>query len=153
MATTMQDVIERAITVKAPMERVYNAITDPKQIIAWFPDAIDGTLGVGDCPLFDFGADGKARICVCAADPFDYFAYRWVPASIDHGNSFLGDVLSRPNTLVEFRLKSTADGTVVTLRESGFAGLPAEVAEKSFSDNSGGWDYMMNRLAELMSKG
>jgi hypothetical protein len=30
--------------------------------------------------------------------------------------------------------------------ESGFASLPAEVAEKSLKQNSGGWDYMLGRL-------
>lgn len=38
----MQDAIIREITVKASQERVYQAITDPAEIIKWFPDAIEG---------------------------------------------------------------------------------------------------------------
>ena len=40
----------------------------------------------------------------------------------------------------------------VTVKESGFASLPPEVAEKCFNDNSGGWEYMMDRLEKLVNQ-
>jgi len=58
----MQDTIVREITVKAPKERVYTAITDPTQIIKWFPDAVEGKLEAGERPVFDFGEYGKNQI-------------------------------------------------------------------------------------------
>jgi uncharacterized protein YndB with AHSA1/START domain len=146
----MQDVIVREITVKAAKERVYKAITDPKQIITWFPDAIeDGTLEVGERPVFVFDGYGKSQIYVEAAKPFEYFAYRWVPGSA----GLIGDVLTVPNTLVEFHIEESKDGTKVTLKESGFASLPSEVAQKSFNQNSGGWEHMMSRLEKVMNQG
>jgi uncharacterized protein YndB with AHSA1/START domain len=54
--------------------------------------------------------------------------------------------------LVEFFIEEMEQGTKVTVKESGFAALPAEVAEKSFKDNSGGWGYMMERLEKLMNQ-
>lgn len=143
----MQDTIEREITVKANKEKVYKAITDPEQIITWFPDAVEGKLEVGERPVFVFEGHGKSQIYVVDAKPFEYFAYRWVPGSA----STEGDVLTVPNTLVEFRIEEMADGTKITLKESGFAALPAEVAEKSFGENSGGWEYMINRLEKILS--
>jgi len=144
----MQDTIVREITVKAPKERVYKAITDPKQIVTWFPDAIEGTLEVGERPIFNFGKHGKNQIYVEAANPYDYFAYRWVPGS----NNVTGDVLTVPNTLVEFRIETSEGMTKVTLTESGFASLPAEVAQKSFEQNSGGWEFMISRLEKILNE-
>jgi uncharacterized protein YndB with AHSA1/START domain len=148
----MQDIIERQITIRAPKERVYNAITDPKQIVSWFPETIDGTLEVGARPIIDFGKDYRFQLYVVAANPYDYFAYRWVPANADGTVGFLGDVLAFPNTLVEFRLSEDNNCTTVSLSESGFASLPPEVAAKQLEQNSGGWDYMLDRLEKLLSQ-
>jgi len=142
----MQDTIERELTVKAPKERVFNAIADPTQITAWFPDSVEGSLEVGQNPILDFGTDGKTQIHVVANQPYDYFAYRWVPINADKTSGFVGDILSRPNTLVEFRLQEGPEGTTVKLTESGFASLPAELQEKSIANNNEGWDYMFDRL-------
>ena len=150
MITTMQNTIEREITVRAPKERVFKAITDPKQIVAWFPDAVEGNIEAGERPTFDFGNNFKVQIYVLAVDPHDYFAYNWVPCNCA-ADSFRGDVLSEPHTLVEFRLQEVPSGTLVRVTESGFASLPVENAEKLFNGNSDGWAYMIGRLETLMS--
>ncbi|HEY0867227.1 MAG TPA: SRPBCC family protein [Fimbriimonas sp.] len=146
----MRDTIEREIIIRAPVERVYNAIAEPEQIVRWFPDAIEGRLKPGERPTLDFGEYGKSSIYVEAAEPHHYFAYRWRPGSdsLDTG----GDVLQQPNTLVEFRLEPVAEGTRLKLTESGFASLPAEVYEKAFKDNNEGWDYMLDRLAKYAAQ-
>ena len=147
----MQDSLTRDILVKASKEKVYAAITDPKQIIIWFPDAIEGgTLEPGQKPIFIFGKEGqhKSQIHVESAKPFDYFSFRWVPGS----TGMLGDVLTVPNTLVEFFIEELPEGTKVTVKESGFSALPAEVAENSFNQNSGGWEFMMKRLEKTMNQ-
>ena len=145
----IQDSIKRQITIRAPKERVYRAITDPKQIVSWFPDAIDGMLEAGGTPTIAFGKDTAYQIHVVAANPHDYFAYRWVPGNADGTDGFTGDVLAVPNTLVEFRLADDPNGTALTLTESGFSLLPRAVADKKFEENSGGWDYMLDRLEKL----
>ena len=148
----IQDRIERQITIHAPKERVYNAITDPKQIVAWFPDAIDGTLEAGATPTIEFGKGYVFQIHVVAANPHDYFAYRWVPGNADGSLGFKGDVLAVPNTLVEFRLADAPNGTALTLTESGFSTLPGAVAEKQLEQNSGGWDHMLDRLEKIFAQ-
>lgn len=146
----MQDTITREITVKAGKEKVYSALTDPTQIIQWFPDVVEGgTLEAGQTPIFIFTEENhKSQIYVEAAKPYEYFAYRWVPG----GAGIVGDVLAVPNTLVEFFIEEVDGGAKVTVKESGFASLPTEVAEESFKQNSGGWGYMMGRLEEFMNK-
>lgn len=139
----MQDVIQREIYIKASKERIYAAIADPEQVTRWFPETLEGRYEVGEQPIFGFGEHGRNQICVIAARPHEYFAYRWVPGA----NHFLGDVLQAPNTLVEFQIVEQADGLCkVTLTESGFAGLPVEMMESAFNQNSGGWDFMLGRL-------
>ncbi|MDB5169359.1 MAG: Aha1 domain superfamily [Candidatus Saccharibacteria bacterium] len=147
MDQSFQDSIEKVIVINAPQEKVYEAITSPERITSWFPSAIEGTLNVGDRPILDFGEHGKNQIYVESAKPHEYFAYRWIPGS----RHFIGDVLSQPNTLVEFIIQEVENGTRVTLKETGFASLPAEVRDQKLAENTGGWDYMLNRLKELLA--
>jgi uncharacterized protein YndB with AHSA1/START domain len=142
------DVIEREILINAPVERVYEAITDPTKIISWFPDAVEGALAVGESPIFTFEGHGKAQLYIEAAKPHEYFAYRWVPGARSH---FVGDVLSVPTTLVEFFISEEGTGTKVILKESGFDSLPDEMKQEAFKDNSGGWSYMFGRLEKLFA--
>ncbi len=139
----MKDTISREIIINASKERIYEAITNPEQVIKWFPETLEGEYTVGSQPIFGFGENGKNPIYVVAASPYDYFAFRWVPGA----NHYLGDVLSVPNTLVEFNITEHTDGACkVTLTESGFASLPEELIETAFRQNSGGWDFMLGRL-------
>ncbi len=138
----MQDKIEREILIKTTKEFVYAAIADPKQIVAWFPDSIEGTLQAGERPLFVFEGHGKSQTYIQAMQPYDYFAFRWIPG----GSDFVGDVLAVPNTLVEFRIEESEGISKVTMMESGFASLPVEIAEASFKQNDGGWTFMLDRL-------
>lgn len=146
---TMQDIISREITVKAPKERVYKAITDPTELIKWFPDKVDGAIEVGGHPMFTFSSENhKTSIYVETMKPYEYFSYRWVPGS----TGIVGDVLKVPNTLVEFFIEEIGEETKVTVKESGFASLPATVAEESFKQNSGGWEFMISRLQKFVNE-
>lgn len=147
MNTAIQDTIQREIVLRAPKQRVFEAIADPTKIINWFPDGVEGNLKQGERSVFDFGDFGKVAILVVASDPHDYFAYRWVP-SVGASEE---DPLKQANTLVEFRLEDVAEGTRLKLTESGFASLPKEVIEKSLSDNNEGWDVMIARLEKYMA--
>lgn len=145
----MQDVIQREITVKASKEKVYNAIVEPSKLTSWFPDKVEGDLNAGSVAVFTFTEhDHRAKVFVEAANPFEYFAYRWVPG----GQGSMSDEKDINTTLVEFINEEIADGTKITLRESGFASLPAELAENSFNDNSGGWEYMIGRLENYLNE-
>ena len=141
----MQDTIKREITIQANQKRVYEAIADPEQVVQWFPEKVEGRYEVGEQPIFDFGDHGKNRIYVVDAKPHSYFSYKWVPG----GNHFLGDVLTIATTLVEFRIEEMGETSCkVVLTESGFEGLPKDIAESSFNQNSGGWDFMLGRLTK-----
>lgn len=146
----MQDVIQREIVINAPKERVYDAIANPELVVKWFPETLEGKYEVGEQPIFGFGEHGRNQVCIVDAQPHDYFAYRWVPG----GNHFLGNVNTVANTLVEFHIKElNSESCKVILTETGFAGLPEEIAEASFNQNSGGWDFMLGRLVKYFTEG
>ena len=143
----MQDVIQKQLKIQANAEKVYAAIADPKQVVQWFPNSLEGDYTPGSQPLFGFGEHGKSRIYVVEARPHDYFAYRWVPGA----NHYQGDVLSVPTTLVEFTIKAISEGVCeLTLTESGFSQLPADMMADAFKQNSNGWEFMLNRLTQLV---
>ena len=144
----MQDTIERQVTIKAPKEKVYEAIADPNKITSWFPDSIEGKLEEGEQPIFNFEGHGKSQILVVATKPNDYFAYRWVPG----GSNFVGNVKDAKTTLVEFKITETDGVSTLTMTESGFSKLPPEVAEDSFKQNTGGWGFMLGRLEKHFSE-
>tara|TARA_R110000868_G_scaffold216330_1_gene466442 strand:- start:337 stop:777 length:441 start_codon:yes stop_codon:yes gene_type:complete len=144
----MQDKIQREILINATKERIYAAITDPDLVVLWFPETLEGSYTVGERPIFGFGEHGKNQIYVENAIPYQYFAYRWIPGS----NHFMGDVLTVPNTLVEFHIEELADKSCkLILSESGFAALPSDIAEKCFTQNSGGWDFMLARFEKYIA--
>ncbi len=150
MNTELRDVIEMEIVISAPKAQVYSAIAETEQIVKWFPEGIEGSLTPGQEPILDFGEYGRHRIYVENAKPTDYFAFRWIPGSVKSAG-FLDDVRTQPNTLVEFSLSEIQGGTLVKLKESGFASLPPEYYEKSINDNTGGWEYMMDRLTKYLA--
>ena len=138
--------IQREVSIKASKEKVYGAIADPKQVVKWFPNAIEGTYAAGEHPMFVFEGHCKAQVYVVEAKPYEYFAYRWIPG----GSSFVGDVTTVPNTLVEFNIQEEKEGAcTVVMTESGFAELPSDMAENAFKQNSGGWDFMLGRFEKL----
>jgi uncharacterized protein YndB with AHSA1/START domain len=141
----MQDEIRREIIIKASAKQVYDAIIDPKKIIKWFPDKVEGNIEVGNQPIFTFD-HGRTSVYILAAKPYEYFAYRWVPG----GPSIVEDLLSVPTTLIEFHIEEQGSQTKVTLTESGFASLPIDLAKKGIKNNSGGWEYMINRLKKFL---
>jgi uncharacterized protein YndB with AHSA1/START domain len=157
MSTT--DRIEKKVVLRAPRERVWNAISDAKQFGSWFGVEFDGP--------FVAGAHMKGRMTPTKVDrevakrqeayagmefdctidriePMTVFSFRWHPFAIDPKV----DYSHEPATLVMFQLEDVADGTQLTITESGFDKIPLERRAKAFAANEGGW----NIQAELIAK-
>jgi uncharacterized protein YndB with AHSA1/START domain len=144
----MQNIIQRELMINATAERIYNAIALAEQVVKWFPDTVTGDYRQGAQALFSFGTEHQSSVYIEAANPHHYFAYRWVPG----GNNFTGEVLTVPHTLVEFRITEIAPGRCnVSLTETGFADLPAEIAASSLQQNTSGWDFMLGRLQQYFN--
>ncbi len=148
--TESTDRIEKQVLLRAPLARVWRAVSDAREFGRWFGAAFDGP--------FSPGARLVGRIVPTTVDPevaasqrayegrtFELwieevaamrrFSFRWHPFAVDPATDFS----TEPTTLVAFDLEEVAGGTRLTITESGFDRLPAARRAKAFEMNSGGW--------------
>ena len=159
--STVTDRIEKKITLRAPVSRVWRAISDAREFGAWFGVKFDGP--------FVAGARMTGRITPTQADPevaklqephagtaFDLtvdrleperlFSFRWHPFAVEPGV----DYSKEPATLVVFELAEVQGGTLLTITESGFDRLPLERRAKAFAANEGGWEHQTQLIAKYL---
>src|SRR5687768_16723161 len=135
------DRIEKRVTLRAPVSRVWRAISDPGEFGRWFGVRLEGEFAPGraitgtfddklnEAVIVDYQkslglAPSKVRMpqqgsvfcTVERMEPERYFSFRWIPYGIDAEV----DPETEPTTLVEFRLEPVAEGTLLTIVESGF---------------------------------
>lgn len=138
------DRIEREVIVAAPIERVWAAITDAREVAQWFGDVAEIDLRPGGKARFGWTEhDSVSDAIIEIVEPLQRFAYRWAAAS---GVA----VADGPSTLVEFTLEVVAQGTRVRLVESGFANLPDEIYETNLGENQSGWRSELGDLTEFL---
>lgn len=76
-------------------------------------------------------------------------SFRWHPGAVDPKV----DYSREPMTLVEFRLESAAQGTLLTITESGFDGIPLERRAKVFAGNEAGWTHQLGLIQRHLRQG
>ena len=147
------DRIEKSIVLPAPRTRVWRAITDIREFNTWF--------GVELTTPFTPGAMVSGRITIPnydhlvmtlwveAIEPERRFAFRWRPNAIDPAV----DYSAEPTTLVTFTLDDLAEGTRLTVVESGFDALPESRRLSAFAGNSEGWTIQLQNIASYVAKG
>jgi uncharacterized protein YndB with AHSA1/START domain len=148
----MTDRVEKRIEVKAPVARVWRALTDYREFGEWFRVKIDGPFVPGEVSRGQVTHPGyehlKWEAVVKAMEPERLFAFAWHPYAIDPKV----DYSQEPQTLVEFRLEKTADGTRLTVTESGFDRIPAGRRAEAFRMNEGGWAQQMKNIERHVSE-
>jgi uncharacterized protein YndB with AHSA1/START domain len=144
------DRIEKRVVLRAPLDRVWRAISDAEEFGRWFGVRFDGPFVEG-APVTaaiapttvdnevaqrqEPHAGVKSTWQIVAIEPQRRFAYRWHPFAIDPDVNYD----SEPTTLVEFTLSETDDGVLLTITESGFDAIPLARRSASFEANSEGW--------------
>jgi len=146
----MSDRIEKHIELKAPVSRVWQALTDYRQFGTWFRVALDGPFVVGAVTRGRITYPGyehlTMEVTVQAMEPERLFAFTWHPYAVDPKT----DYSQEPPTLVEFRLEETAGGTLLHLTESGFDKIPAGRRAEAFRMNEGGWAAQLENIARYV---
>jgi uncharacterized protein YndB with AHSA1/START domain len=146
------DTIERKITLRAPLKKVWEALTDHRQFGEWFKARIDAPFTVGAESTGQITYPGyenyRWQALVVAIEPEKRFAFRWPHAD----GPELMDLRTAPTTLVEFILEPVPQGTLLTMRESGFSALPEGERDKRFRMNSEGWDIQSKNIAEYVAQ-
>ncbi|MEO8705616.1 MAG: SRPBCC family protein [Kofleriaceae bacterium] len=157
------DRIEKTVTLKAPRDRVWNAISDAKNFGAWFGCELDGP--------FVAGKPVTGRIVPTQVDPeiaalqephrglaFEWhveriepqtvFAFRWHPNAVDPGV----DYSNQPTTLVTFELSDDPTGTRLRITESDFDRIPLDRRAKAFTSNEGGWEKQTELIGKFLAR-
>lgn len=143
---TDSDRIEKKILLRAPRSRVWRALTNAEEFGAWFRVKLEGRFTVGERIRGKITHPGyehlTMEVTVERMDDENRFSFRWHPCAIDPKI----DYSTEPTTLVEFRLQEVADGTMLTIVESGFDQIPAERRAEAFRMNSQGWAAQMENI-------
>ena len=163
--------IEKKVVLRAPVSRVWRAIADAREFGRWFGFTLEGDFAPGKRMQGTFNGQldedsiveyqkslgippSKIRLPPQSAvfctvermEPERYFSFRWIPYGIDAE----ADPDDEPTTLVEFRLEAVAEGTLLTIVESGFDRVPAHRRERAFRMNEGGWATQTENLQKYV---
>jgi uncharacterized protein YndB with AHSA1/START domain len=157
------DRIEKSVLLRAPRERVWRAISDSKQFGSWFGVEFDGPFVPGESivgKITPTSVDAEVakmqepykgvrfEFAVDRVEPMRLFSFRWHPAAVDSNV----DYSKEPSTLVAFQLEEVADGTKLTVTESGFDQIPIERRAKAFAANEGGWAAQMTLIEKYLAQ-
>ena len=152
MTTTSTDRIEKNIVLRATPSRVWRALTDPKEFGAWFGVELKGAFKPGARVRGQITHKGyehvPLEITVEKMEPENLFSFRWHPYAIDPGV----DYSNEPTTLIEFKLEPVAEGTHLTVIESGFDRIPLERRAKAFASNEGGWSKVIHLVEKYLAQ-
>ena len=143
----MSDRIEKTIELKAPVSRVWRALTDHHEFGTWFRVRLEGPFVPGQVSRGQITYPGYEHLrweaVVQKLEPERLFSFTWHPYAIDLTEDYSGE----PSTLVEFTLQSTATGTLLRVIESGFDKLPSKRRLEAFRMNDSGWSEQIQNIA------
>lgn len=157
------DRIEKQILLRAPLKRVWRALSDSKEFGAWF--------GVNFDTPFKPGARIAGKIVGTAVDaevaklqkqhehiPFEItidrieperlLSFRWHPSAVEPGV----DYSHEPTTLIEFTLEEVPNGVMLTVTESGFDQIPLARRAKAFEGNDKGWAIVIQLVEKYLAQ-
>jgi uncharacterized protein YndB with AHSA1/START domain len=149
----MQNRIEKQIELKAPVARVWRALTDFNEFGEWFRVKLEGPFVVGQVSRGKVAYPGYEHLnweaVVVKMEPEKLFSYTWHPYAVDPAI----DYSKETPTLVEFRLEAIAGGTLLTVTESGFENIPAQRRAEALRMNEGGWAAQMRNIEHHVAQG
>jgi uncharacterized protein YndB with AHSA1/START domain len=142
----MSNHIEKRIELKAPVSRVWRALTDYVEFGEWFRVKLDGPFVAGQVSRGHITYPGYEHVkweAVVQQMEFErLFSFTWHPYAVD----LKTDYSKETPTLVEFKLETTASGTLLTVMESGFDKIPSGRRQEAFRMNDGGWTEQMKNI-------
>src|SRR5215831_8163408 len=163
MAVAVTDRIEKQVLLRAPRQRVWNALTDVREFEKWFGVRFDRPFAPGarlrgvivgtavDAEVARAQRQHAAvpfEITVDRIEPERLFSFRWHPAAVDQHV----DYSKEPTTLVEFALKDAPGGVVLTVSESGFDSIPVERRSRAFTSNNEGRSIIVTLIERYLAE-
>ena len=148
----MSDRIEKQVELKAPVSRVWRALTDYREFGEWFRVKLQGPFVPGEIARGQITHPGyehvKWQVHVQKIEPEHTFSFTWHPYAIDPAVDYSHET----PTLVEFTLTPTPTGTLLRVTESGFDNIPAARRSEAFLKNSGGWAAQIHNIEAYVAQ-
>jgi uncharacterized protein YndB with AHSA1/START domain len=148
----IMDRIEKQIALKAPVSRVWRALTDYREFGEWFGVKFESPFVAGEIARGRITYPGYEHLMLEAVvqkiEPETLFSYTWHPYAIDTKV----DYTKEAPTLVEFRLEKTATGTLLHVTESGFDKIPSARRDEAFRKNEGGWEQQIKNIEKYVTQ-
>lgn len=152
MSAKNTDRIEEKILLRVPRGRVWRALTDAKEFGAWFGVKLAGAFAPGASvkgTITEKEYEGlQFELVVDRIEPQRLFSWRWHPYAIEPDV----DYSAEPTTLVVCELEEVADGTVLTLVESGFDKIPAARRAEAYRMHEQGWAMQMKSIEGYLAR-
>jgi uncharacterized protein YndB with AHSA1/START domain len=143
----MTDRIEKTIELKAPISRVWRALTDHREFGAQFRVRLDGPFVPGQVSRGQITYPGYEHVrweaVVQEIEPERLFSFTWHPYAVDPNQDYSDEA----STLVEFTLQSIPTGALLRVVESGFDKLPSRRRLEAFRMNNSGWSQQIQNIA------
>lgn len=146
----MTDRIEKSVLISSPISRVWRALTNYQEYATWFQCEFDQPFKVGVEVFGRMTIPGYEHLTfpmkILALDENRLFSCRW-PAHVEHTEV---DLLKEPWLLMEYHLKETSGGTLLTVIESGFDKLDASIRNEAREGNEKGWDFQLENILKYL---
>ena len=147
-----QDKIVKVVDLKAPITRVWQAITDHKQFGEWFQVRLDQPFVVGRTTTGQITVPGyehmKWTSITETLEPESLFVFSWPPGDLDPDTQYDPDA----KVMVEFKFEPTSTGTRLTITESGFLQFPDTKRLEILRANTEGWDAQAENINRYVTK-
>lgn len=156
------DRIEKRILLRAPLARVWSAISVAEEYGRWFGVAFDGPFAAGArltgritpttvdpevAKLQRPHEDKRFEFLIDRIEPMSHFSFRWHPYDVDPNV----DTSKEPMTRVVFELRSVPEGTELIITESGFDQIPLSRRAAAFKANEGGWTHQCRLIEKYLT--
>ncbi|MDB6128118.1 MAG: Activator of Hsp90 ATPase 1 family protein [Verrucomicrobia bacterium] len=144
--------IKKEIEIKAPISRVWRALTNHREFSQWFGVKLEGPFKEGKKARGRITYPGFEHLTmeveVQKMEPETYFSYTWHPFALDPAVDYSRET----PTLVEFHLGEKKGGTLLVVTETGFDKIPAGRRAKAFRMNRSGWAEQMKNIKKHVAK-
>lgn len=138
--------VRRTIHIAASVDRVWSAVTEPAHISQWFGRAEFDGSGVGARGSLTWETRRPVPLRIEAIDAPRSVTYRW--SNDDTLERLPGELDEEHSTVFTFTLEAVADGTRLTVVETGFESLPDPAA--NLEGHRNGWNDELDKLVVLL---
>lgn len=138
--------VRRTISIGAPIEKVWSAVTDPEHISKWFGRVVLDGAGPGATGSITFTDYGSVPLRIEAVDAPRMVSYRW--GNDDAAGQLPDTIDEEHSTVFTFTLESVPDGTQLTVVETGFEFTSDPAA--NMASHSDGWVSELDKLVALL---